>query len=188
MQEKIYLRPLSLNDVNERYLSWVNDPSVTEYLKIGKKRLNRIDLVRYVEDSPNKGRHNYAIITKNSQKHIGNCSIYSVEIGKSKFEIGYFIGEKKFWGGHYSSMVIFNLLKIGFVKMGLDKCIGYVDETHIKARMTNKFSGYKEIKKIEKYNEKINKNVILITLEISKKDWLIKSKTLCSKYPELYDI
>ena len=188
MQEKIYLRPLSLSDVNEKYLSWVNDPSVTEYLKIGKQRLNRSDLVKYIEDSPNKGRHNYAIITKNSHKHIGNCSIYSIEQEKSKFEIGYLIGEKNFWGGHYSSMVIFNLLKIGFIKMELDRCIGYVEETHIKARMTNKFSGYKEIKKIKQYNEKVNKNVTLVAIVISKKDWLINSEILCSKYPELYDV
>jgi len=188
MQEKIYLRPLCLNDVNERYLSWVNDSSVTEYLKIGKEQLNLNDLFRYVEESQDKGRHNYAIITNNSQKHIGNSSIYSIELDKSKFEIGYFIGEKSFWGGHYSSMVIFNLLKIGFLKMGLDKCIGYVEETHIKARMTNKFSGYKEIKKFKKYNEKVNKNVTLVALEISKKDWLTNSKILCSKHPELYEI
>ena len=98
MQEKIYLRPLSLNDINEKYLSWVNDPSVTEYLKIGKKRLKHSDLVSYVQDSLNKGRHNYAIITQNSQEHIGNCSIYSIEFDKSKFEIGYLIGEKNFGG------------------------------------------------------------------------------------------
>ena len=188
MQEKIYLRPLCLNDINEKYLSWVNDPSVTEYLKIGKKRMNHSDLVSYVQDSPNKGRHNYAIIIQNSQEHIGNCSIYSIEFGKSKFEIGYLIGEKNFWGGHYSSMVIFNLLKIGFIKMGLDKCIGYVEETHIKARMTNKFSGYKEIKKFKQYNEKVNKDVTLIAIEISKKDWITNSEILCSKYPELYEI
>jgi ribosomal-protein-alanine N-acetyltransferase len=188
MQEKIYLRPLCLGDINEKYLTWVNDSSVTEYLKIGKERLNHSDLVRYVEDSPNKGRYNYAIITKNSEKHIGNSSIYSIDLDKSKFEIGYLIGEKNFWGGHYSSMVIFNLLKIGFVKMGLDKCIGYVEETHIKARMTNKFSGYKEVKKIEHYNEKVKKNVTLVAIEISKKDWLINSEVLCSKYPELYNV
>tara|TARA_B100000029_G_scaffold516819_1_gene635204 strand:+ start:16828 stop:17394 length:567 start_codon:yes stop_codon:yes gene_type:complete len=188
MQEKIYLRPLCLSDINKKYLSWVNDPSVTEYLKIGKQRLAHSDLVRYVEDSPKKGRHNYAIITKNSQQHIGNSSIYSIERDKSKFEIGYFIGEKNFWGGHYSSMVIFNLLKIGFIKMGLEKCIGYVPEAHIKARMTNKFSGYKEIKKINQYNEKINKDIAVIELEIAKKDWLRNTEVLCSRYPELYEV
>ena len=188
MQEKIYLRPLNLNDINERYLSWVNDPSVTEFLKIGRHRLSHSDLVRYVKDSPKRGRLNYAIITKNSKKHIGNSSIYSVDINKSKFEIGYLIGEKNFWGGHYSSMVIFNLLKIGFLKMGLNKCIGYVEETHAKARMTNKFSGYKEIKKIKQFNEKLNKDVTIIAIEIHKKDWLKNTEVLCSKYPEFYEI
>ncbi|MDA7780225.1 GNAT family N-acetyltransferase [Candidatus Pelagibacter sp.] len=187
MQEKIYLRPLCLNDVSEKYLSWVNDSSVTEYLEIGKERLSHNDLVRYVEDSPKKGRHNYAIITKKTQQHIGNSSIYSIEIDKSKFEIGYFIGEKFFWGGHYSSMLIFNLLKIGFIKMGLTKCTGYINESHIKGRMTNKFSGYKEIKKINRYSKKINKNISVIEFEITKKDWLKNAEILCSQYPELYE-
>ena len=177
MQEKIYLRPLCLSDVNNKYLFWVNDPSVTEHLEIGKQRLKHDDLVRYIEDSPKKGRFNYAIITLNSQKHIGNCSIYSIDEDKKNFGIGYFIGEKNFWGGHYSSMVIFNLLKIGFNKMGLKKCIGGVHESHIKARMTNKFSGFKEIKK--------NKN--LIKVEISKKVWLNNAMNLSLKFPKLYE-
>ena len=187
MQEKIYLRPLCLSDINKKYLTWVNDPSVTEYLEIGKKRLEHSDLVKYIGDAPKNGRHNYAIITKNSKLHIGNGSIYSVVPEKSKFEIGYFIGEKNFWGGLYSSLVIFNLLKIGFIKMGLKKCIGYINETHIKARMTNKFSGYKEIKKYERYWKKKNKNINEIKIEISKNDWLKNKELLCSDFPELYE-
>ena len=186
MQEKIYLRPLCLSDINKKYLFWVNDPSVTEYLEIGKQRLVHSDLVRYVEDSPKKGRHNYAIITKNSQQHIGNSSIYSIEQDKSKFEIGYFIGEKKFWGGLYSSMVIFNLLKIGFIKMGLKKCVGYINETHIKARMTNKFSGYKEIKKINKVDKKTKKRINVFELEITKKNWLKNIEKLHKLHPGFF--
>ena len=187
MQEKIYLRSLCLSDVNKKYLFWVNDPSITEFLRVGKQRLVRNDLVRYIEDSPKKGRHNYAVITKNSQQHIGNCSIYSIELDKRKFEIGYFIGEKKFWGGHYSSMMIFNLLKIGFIKMGLERCTGYEDKENIKARMTNRFSGYKEIKSINNFYGK-NNNKVVIALEITKKDWLKNAEVLCSQFPELYEI
>ena len=79
MQEQIYLRPLSLRDINEKYLFWVNDKSITEYLEIGKKQLTRDDLIKYVKDSPNNGRFNYAIVTKNSKKHIGNGSIFSIQ-------------------------------------------------------------------------------------------------------------
>jgi len=188
MQEKIYLRPLKLSDINEKYLLWINDPLVTEYLGIGKKRRVHNDLVRYVEDSQKNGRHNYAIITKNSQQHIGNGSIYSIELDKSKFEIGYFIGEIEFWGGHYSSMLIFYLLRIGFIEMGLEKCTGYIDETHIKARMTNKFSGYKEKERENRNSKKENKTIPYIKLEITKKEWLKNAKKLHSLYPELYII
>ena len=186
MQEKIYLRPLCLSDINKKYLTWVNDPSVTEYLEIGKKRLEHNDLVKYIGDAPKNGRYNYAIITKNSKLHIGNGSIYSVVPEKSKFEIGYFIGEKNFWGGLYSSLVIFNLLKIGFIKMGLKKCIGYINETHIKARMTNKFSGYKEIKKINKVDKKTKKRINVFELEITKKNWLKNIEKLHKLHPGFF--
>ena len=144
MQEPIYLRPLKLNDINDKYLFWVNNPSVTEFLEIGEQSLGYNDLVKYVNDSPKNGRYNYAVIAKNSQCHIGNCSIYSIEPNQKKFEIGWFIGEKNYWGGHYSSMIIFSLFKIGFLEMELDKCIGWVNKKHIKARMTNKFVGFNE--------------------------------------------
>ena len=128
MQEKIYLRPLSLKDITEKYLFWINSPSITEYLEIKGHRLEYDDLVKYVIDSPKNGRNNYAIITKNSEIHIGNGSIYAIEPDNGNFEIGWFIGEKNFWGGHYSSMIIFYLLKIGFIEMGLKKCIGGVEK------------------------------------------------------------
>ena len=150
MQEKIYLRKLSLNDISEKYLLWVNDPKITKYLELGKKRLVYSDLEKYIKDSPKNGRYNYAVITKKTKQHIGNCSLYSVKPNSKEFEIGWFIGEKKFWGGHYSSMIIYYLHRIGFKKMSLKKCVGYVNENHIKARMTNKFSGYKEVRRLNK--------------------------------------
>jgi RimJ/RimL family protein N-acetyltransferase len=185
MQEKIYLRPLFLSDINEKYLFWVNDPSVTEYLEIGSQRLTSNDLIRYVEESPKKGRYNYAIVTQNSRQHIGNGSLYSIEPKNKNFEIGWFIGEKNFWGGQYSSMIIFYLLKIGFVEMGLEKCIGGVEKENIKARMTNKFSGFKETK--SHFLMKNNKKTSFIDLEITKKDWITRAKILNSQYPELFD-
>ena len=185
MQEKIYLRPLSLRDINEKYLFWVNDPAVTEYLEIGSQKLTINDLIKYVEESPKKGRHNYAIVTQNSLQHIGNGSLYSIEPRNKTFEIGWFIGEKNFWGGQYSSMIIFYLLKVGFIKMGLEKCIGGVEKENIKARMTNKFSGFKETK--SHFLIKNNKKTPFINLELTKKDWLIRTKTLHLEYPELFD-
>jgi len=188
MQEKIYLRPFSLSDISEKYLSWVNDPIVTQYLGWAKQPLEYDDLVRFVEDSPKNGRHNYAIITKYSKNHIGNSSILGIKPEDKTFEMGWLIGEKKFWGGHYSSMVIFNLLKIGFIEMELERCIGGVDQRNIKARLTNKFAGFKEKEKKIQYSEKEKKNTTIINVEITKKKWLKNADLLCSQYPKLYNI
>ena len=54
--------------------------------------------------------------------------------------------------------------------------------------MTNKFSGYKEVKKYSRFWKKINRNITEIKLEISKKAWLKNAKLLISQYPNLYDI
>ena len=147
---------------------------------------NYSDLEKYIKDSPMQGRHNFAVITDKTKKHIGNCSIYSIKPRIKAFEIGWFIGEKNFRGGHYSSMIIFQLHKKGFVEMNLQKCIGYIDVNHIKARMTNIFSGYKEVGKLIK--KKNNQSISLIKIEITKRDWLLNAKKLKIKYPELYEI
>lgn len=186
MQEKIYLKKLTLKDISKKYLYWVNNPEITKYLELGNKRLVYSDLEKYIKDSPKQGRHNFAVITDKTKKHIGNCSIYSIKPRIKEFEIGWFIGEKNFWGGHYSSMIIFQLHKKGFVEMNLQKCIGYIDVNHIKARMTNIFSGYKEVGKLIK--KKNNQSISLIKIEITKKDWLLNAKKLKTKYPELYEI
>lgn len=188
MQETIYLRKLILKDVTKKYLSWVNDSYVTEYLEIGEKPLRQNDLIKYIKDSKKNNRYNYAIITKSSKKHIGNCSIYSIKPKEKTFNIGWFIGDKKFWGGHYASMVIFNLFKIGFTEMELNKCIGWVNKKHIKARMTNKFAGFSEIGEELKFFPKENKKIILKKLVINKKDWLSIAKKLYEQYPDLYNL
>lgn len=184
--ETIYLRPLTLDDVNDRYLSWVNNPSVTEFLEIGIHRLEYADLIKYVQDSPKNGRYNYAIITKISKSHIGNCSIHKIDIKNKTFEIGWFIGEKKYWGGHYSFTTILNLFKIGFIDMGLDKCTGFVDKRHIKARMTNKFVGFREIGKESRFIKKENKKEIFIKLEITKKEWIKVADDIQKQFPEFF--
>ena len=69
--------------------------------------------------------------------------------------------------------------------MGLEKCIGAVNKNHIKARMTNNFSGFKELE--TRFVEIDNKKNTLINLEITKKEWLARAKILHSQFPALYD-
>jgi len=188
MSERIKLVPLSEKFINQKYLSWVNDPEVTEFLEIGNKRYQLEDLFLYLHDSKISGRLNYAVLAEESNQHIGNASIYSIDKKNKKFEIGWFIGEKNFWGGHYAPMIIFYLHKIGFTELRPESCGGGVNEEHIKASMTNRFMGYSEIEKISSYSKKQSKYIASIKLHISKSEWLIRAKELEQKYPQHYQL
>jgi RimJ/RimL family protein N-acetyltransferase len=183
---KIILTPLTERFINQKYLSWVNDPEVTEFLEIGSATYELEDLFSYINESKNSGRLNFAIIAADINLHIGNASIHSIDRANKKFEIGWIIGDKKYWGGHSASMTIFYLHKIGFTELGLEFCDGFVYEKHIKARMTNKFVGYSEIEKYLTFSKKLNMEVHLIKLAISKHDWLVRAKELEKLYPQFY--
>ena len=43
-----YLRTLTVNDVSEKYLKWVNDPEVTQYLEIRYNSYTMEKLCEYV--------------------------------------------------------------------------------------------------------------------------------------------
>ena len=184
--ERIILVPLTERFVNQKYLSWVNDPEVTEFLEIGDEKYNLEDLLAYVRDSQLSGRLNYAIITEETNQHIGNASIYGIDKTNKKFNIGWFIGEKDFWGGHFAPMVIFYLHKIGFTELELEFNAGSVHEKHFKARMTNKFVGYSEGEKFSAFSKKHGKHVTLVRFNITKHDWLLKAKELEIKFPKYY--
>ena len=67
--EKVYLRPLELSDLNERYLSWLNDPEVTRYLESGTFPMTRHDLQKfYQEVTGSRNQVILAVVDKGSAK------------------------------------------------------------------------------------------------------------------------
>ena len=187
-QQKIFLEILSLGHISSNYLDWVNDPVLTKYLEIGAVKLTKNDLENYVLNSPKDGRRNYAIMTTELKNHIGNCSIYDINTQDNSFGIGYLLGDENFSSGLYHSMVMFKLLNIAFLELGLERCRGSVFKENVKARLNNKFIGYKEIDTYKYYSQKASKYIDAINCELHKDDWLIRAEILSKKHPDFFQI
>ena len=71
------------------------------------------------------------------------------------------------------------------LKWGWKNVLEVWKKKNIKARMANKFLGFKETQ--SGFIEKDNQKITFINLEITKKDWLNRSKILHSKFPELFN-
>jgi RimJ/RimL family protein N-acetyltransferase len=71
--EKIYLREVREEDVNDEYYKWINDPDMNQFLETRFLPRSKKDIINHVsrlDGNPNEIF--FAICDKNNDKHIGN--------------------------------------------------------------------------------------------------------------------
>jgi len=175
--DKVFLRPLSAKDINEKYLAWINDAGVTRFTETGNfpttmKGLR--DFYRGIKSSKNDIM--LAIISKKDSHHIGNIKLGSINWIHRYADLGIIIGEKKYWGKGYGTEACRLLLKYAFVKLNLNRvCLG-VWGIHGPAIRAYKRAGFKiEGRRRNKFHLE-GKYVDEVAMGILKKEF-IKSAT-----------
>ena len=96
---QIYLRPLERTDLNERYLGWLNDPEVTQYLESGTFPTTAQDLEAFYQQvTGSRTQVIFAIVDMASDQHIGNVKLGPIHWVHRSSTLGILIGDVKFWG------------------------------------------------------------------------------------------
>ena len=97
--ESIYLRPLSIEDVEGNYAYWLNDQEIVQFNSHGKFPMTVPMLKAFVE-STSRATHAVvlAIIDKATDAHIGNISLQAINWQDRNAEIAFLLGERSFWG------------------------------------------------------------------------------------------
>lgn len=181
----ISFRPLRLSDCNDNYLAWLHDPEVNQFLEIEPSEITLDTLRQYVVSSHPPKRYNFAVIA--SDNHIGNASIYSNPRDPADtFQTGWLIGNKEYWGSHTSSQIMYLLFQFGFIVLDKEQCIGSVYRSHIKARMSNRYVGFREVGVSTFTSRRHGTNLEVIDLEITRNEWNIRRSQLQRKHPEIY--
>ena len=105
--EQVYLRPISLSDVNEDYMGWLNDKEITKGLMISNTTTTIESLREYVESKiVDPEVYMYAIVDRQTDIHIGNIKFDKFDWVSSTCELGILIGNKKFWRRGIASEVV----------------------------------------------------------------------------------
>ncbi|MEN3034036.1 MAG: GNAT family protein [Aquificaceae bacterium] len=93
--EGLIIRRLLPEDVTERYLSWLRDPEVTQFLEMRWSSYTLEELREYVKElSKSKTDFLMGIFVKDL--HIGNVKIGSINPFHRNADIGIIIGEREF--------------------------------------------------------------------------------------------
>ena len=121
---RVVLRPISEKEINNRYVSWLNDPEINRFLEVSSKGIQSIkSVIDYVNERRSKGCDVFAIFTKKKHIHIGTLGLikYNPQI-QDYASFGIMIGDRKaqmlgLGGEAYALMVEFlfsipNILRI----------------------------------------------------------------------------
>jgi len=95
--ERLLLQELEEKHIDDTYLSWFRDEEVTKFLEA--KNLTRqvvIDHLRYGRET--NTYYMYAIISKESSKHIGNLKVGPIVWKHRISDLVTVIGDRDYWG------------------------------------------------------------------------------------------
>jgi ribosomal-protein-alanine N-acetyltransferase len=127
---RVYLRPMTEDDINEDYISWFQDTLVTEYLD------TRAITVADARDYLRIGRESrsyfmYAVIDRESELHIGNVKIGPVSWLHGTSDLVTVIGRREFWGKGLATEAISIGNQLAFQELGIRKLSGGIADGNI---------------------------------------------------------
>ena len=122
----IYLLKIRAEDVSSRYVDWLNDPEINQYLETRFKQQTLESVHDFVSNIiANDNEHLYTIRTSADDIHIGNIKVGGINPLHGVGHVSLFIGDKGSWGKGYASEAIrliseyaFNILKLRKLSAG----------------------------------------------------------------------
>lgn len=146
---EIILRKLTISDVGEKYVDWLNDPEITKYTHIpDHQTLNSVK--QFVEQiSSSSDNHLYGIFV--DYVHVGNIMISRINITDNRAEIGYIIGDKHYWGKGIITKAIEKICEIAFTQLKLRKLYACVYERNLSSQRALLKNNWKFIGRFTKH-------------------------------------
>jgi RimJ/RimL family protein N-acetyltransferase len=130
----IRLRPPDMADL-DRYVEWLNDPEVVEFLGSSYPLMSRLAETEWLERAVKKpiayGDLVLAIETLEG-RHIGTVDLSEGRPEHRHCSLGIMIGDKTCWNHGYGTDAILTLLRLAFEEMNLNRVYLTVDENNVR--------------------------------------------------------
>jgi len=95
--EQVILRPLSIEDVSDRYVGWLNDPEINQFFEIRHGLpICKEEVIEFVANCEQIHRHHWGVFV--NEEHVGNISCSAYNHHYNWVDISILIGESKYRG------------------------------------------------------------------------------------------
>ena len=181
--KEVYLRPLSISDVNENYISWLNDGEVCKYNSHHVFPYDKYQAEEYVKKiSLAKEMLILAIIRKNEEKHIGNVALQKIDLLNSNAEFAILLGDKNYWGRGIAKEASLLVMNHGFLELNLHRIYCGTAAENIAMRKLAAFLGMSEEGRKKEAQFKNGKYNDIIEYGVLKDDFLNKQRFYIARY------
>lgn len=140
--DNIFLSPLNMDDY-EIYTQWINDLSTSVYLGNSSSLYSMYSEREALEGMVKSGYH-FAIILKNGEKLLGNCSLFDLKPVHRSAELGIFIGAAEYRGKGYGTEALELLVGYGFRILNLNNIMLKVFPFNARAIRSYQKAGFRQ--------------------------------------------
>ncbi|UYP45575.1 hypothetical protein NEF87_001860 [Candidatus Lokiarchaeum ossiferum] len=116
----IDLLPINLNHV-DLYDKWGNDQEVRHLRHYEFPRSMDEIKERYLNSIKATDKYSFEVVLKEDDVPIGTCNLHEINWVSRTAEIGFFIGEKKYWGKGLGTEIASLITKYAFQELNLRK-------------------------------------------------------------------
>ncbi len=148
----IYLKLMTVEDVTDDYVSWMNDEEVVQYTESRWNSYTMDDLREFVKKT-NNGISNFmfAIHSNENDLHIGNIKIGNINPVHRYADLGIVIGNKDYWGKGIATESIMIATKYAFEELNLNKLFAGMYAKNLGSFKAFIKAGYREIGVMRKH-------------------------------------
>jgi RimJ/RimL family protein N-acetyltransferase len=173
--KNVYLRQPDLTDLDGNWYKWFSDQEVTKYLVDRYWPNDQLKQKEHFDSILNNKTQNnlvLSICTIKDDKHIGVCSLGSINWVHRYADISYIIGEKEYRNGVFAVEVSALLLEIAFKRLNLLNLRATHFSDHPLTPLMLKLFGFKKVGSFNQFLYSNNIYVDLIYWQLKREDWL----------------
>lgn len=173
--KKVRLRQVTMNDVSDNYVSWLNDKEVTSGLVTSSMNYTKEMLHDYiaavlVDDKA----YMFMIHDKITDKVIGTIKLSNVDKATGICNLGIMIGDRNFWGGGFGTDALATAIDFAFNELNVRKICESVHSNNPRALVTDLKLGFRVEGVLKDQLIYDGKYIDKILIALFAKDWVRK--------------
>ena len=119
---RLLLRSMTVADVSQDYVDWLNDPEVNRYLEVRHAVQTLEGCKSYVAGmESSEADFLFGVFLLETGRHIGNTRLGFINSRHQRAQLSLFIGDRSCWGKGYATEIIRAVTAWGFETQGLEK-------------------------------------------------------------------